>query len=151
MSIRFTVRTPSGNRPVTAFTQTVEMEVNRADIVEELTEQFERYERALVTNDVPALSAFFWDSPRAVRFGDRENQYGYDEIAAYRRAQPPIDPARQLARLVVTTFGCNFGVTSVEFIRTASADHGRQMQTWARVDGEWRIVAAHVSVPAPPA
>jgi len=38
----------------------------------------------------------------------------------------------------------------VEFRRTASGDCGRQLQTWARTDEGWRIVAAHVSLLTPP-
>jgi ketosteroid isomerase-like protein len=127
------------------------MEVNRADIVGEVTEAFERYEAALVANDVPTLCDFFWDSPRAVRYGDRESLYGHAEIAAFRRSQPVGNLARELRRVVITTFGSDLATASVEFRRTPSGDCGRQMQTWARMEDGWRIVAAHVSLLLPPA
>ncbi len=54
----------------------------------EVTAQFEAYEKALVTNDVAALDAFFWASPHAIRYGATENLYGAEEIAAFRAARP---------------------------------------------------------------
>ena len=47
-------------------------EVNRPDIVAEITEVFEAYEAALVTHDVQAMTEAFWDSELAVRYGVRE-------------------------------------------------------------------------------
>jgi hypothetical protein len=41
-------------------------------IVAEVKSAFEAYEAALISNDVPALENFFWDSPEAVRFGESE-------------------------------------------------------------------------------
>lgn len=121
-------------------------DVNRPEIVREVTERFERYEAALVSNDVDVLSELFWADPRTVRYGDRENLYGHEEIEVFRKSRPVGDLRRDLGRRVVTTFGTDAATTSVEFTRTRSGGRGRQTQTWIRTADGWRIVAAHVSL-----
>jgi hypothetical protein len=39
------------------------MEINLPDVVAEVIAAFERYERALVSNDVATLDELFWQSP----------------------------------------------------------------------------------------
>ena len=65
------------------------LEINIPEIVAEVTEAFMQYERALVTNDVAALDAMFWNSPKTLRFGIAENLYGYAAIASFRSNRPP--------------------------------------------------------------
>jgi hypothetical protein len=121
--------------------------VNDPKTLAEVEAEFARYEAALVGNDVAALDAFFWHDPRAIRYGVGENLYGFDEIAAFRAARPATGLARTLSRTIVTTFGSDFATASTLFHRDpASGKTGRQMQTWARIDGRWRIVSAHVSL-----
>jgi uncharacterized protein (TIGR02246 family) len=122
------------------------VEVNRPEVLEELSEAFGRYEAALIGNDLATLAELFWDSPLAVRFGDGQNLYGHDQITAFRTARAADDVKRDLDRVVITTFGADVATTSAEFRRVASGTRGRQMQTWVRTDGGWRIVAAHVSL-----
>lgn len=121
------------------------MEVNRPEVLAEVTGCFERYERALVENDVALLTQLFWDSRLVVRFGPDENLYGNEDIAAYRSRRPTGDLKRTVRRAVVTTFGSDFATTSVEFQRITSGVSGRQSQSWVRTADGWRIVAAHVS------
>jgi hypothetical protein len=125
------------------------MDVNRADVVSEVTACFERYEAALVGNDLATLAELFWDSSLVVRFGADENLYGYAQICAFREQRPTDDLTRTLTRTVVTTYGSDFATTSAEFVRLASGDVGRQSQSWLRTESGWRIVAAHVSVRSP--
>jgi hypothetical protein len=47
---------------------------------------------------------------------------------------------------MITTYGTDFGTTNTEFFRESSPLIGRQSQTWVRIPGGWRIVAAHVSM-----
>ncbi len=123
------------------------MDIDLPEIKAEVEEAFARYEQALVTNDVDALQALFWNSPRTIRYGIAENLYGYDEIGAFRAARSPVGLARSTSRTVITTFGNDFATASTLFHRqTASGKVGRQMQTWARTPDGWRVVAAHVSV-----
>jgi hypothetical protein len=125
------------------------MDINRPGVVAEVSAWFQRYETALVSNDVATLAELFWDSRLVVRFGTDENLYGYEAICTFRDGRPTDDLARQLTRTVVTTYGFDFATTSVEFVRLVSGEVGRQSQAWIRTDAGWRIVAAHVSVLVP--
>jgi len=87
-----------------------------------------------------------------MRFGVTENLYGIAEIAAFRRARPGINLARQVKRLDIVAFGRDFASVTVEFTRELQDQtiFGRQSQTWVRMAEGWRIVAAHVSLLPPP-
>jgi phage shock protein PspC (stress-responsive transcriptional regulator) len=121
------------------------VEVNLPDVVAEVRAAFERYERALTTNDVATLDALFWKSPHTVRYGLAENLYGHDAIASFRRMRRATDLDRVLTNTVITTFGRDVATASTEYQRVDSGRRGRQMQTWVRMPDGWRIVAAHVS------
>jgi hypothetical protein len=123
------------------------MEIDLPDVVADVRAAFDRYERALVSNDVDALDALFRDDPRTIRFGGTENLFGYDQIKAFRAARSPIGLARTLANIVITTYGRDFAIASTLFHRTTMPGKvGRQMQTWVRFPDGWFVVAAHVSV-----
>lgn len=123
------------------------MEINRPDVVAEITAEFERYEKALVTNDTATLNAKFRDDARTIRYGVGENLYGFREIEAFRAAVWPIGLDRTLSKTVITTFGRDYAVVSTLFHRPSMPGKiGRQMQTWVRFPEGWRVVAAHVSV-----
>jgi hypothetical protein len=123
------------------------MEVDLPEVVAEVKAAFERYEKALVSNDVATLDAIFHDDARTIRYGGAENLYGYGEVKAFRAARSPAGLARALSRTVITTYGRDFAVASTLFHRPAMpAKVGRQMQTWVRFPEGWRVVAAHVSV-----
>ena len=74
------------------------MDIDLPDVVTEVRAAFERYEAALVSNDVEALGSLFHDDPRTIRYGGGENLYGYDEIAAFRAGRSPLGLARELSR-----------------------------------------------------
>jgi len=122
------------------------LEINRPDVLAEVRAVFDRYEVALVTNDVDTLDELFWASPLTVRYGLGENLYGRDAIVAFRRARSPLNLARTLRNTVITTFGADFATASTEFLRPPGTAVGRQMQTWMRTAAGWRVVAAHVSL-----
>jgi hypothetical protein len=123
------------------------MEIDRPDVVAEVEAAFERYERALVANDVAVLDAAFRNDARTIRYGGGENLYGYREIEAFRAARSPAGLARMLSRTQITTYGNDFAVASTLFHRTTSPGKvGRQMQTWVRFPDGWFVVAAHVSM-----
>jgi hypothetical protein len=123
------------------------MEVDLPEVVAEVKAAFERYEQALVTNDVATLDALFHDDARTIRYGGAEILYGYGEIKAFRAARAPHGLERMLSKTVITTYGRDFAVASTLFHRlTMSGKVGRQMQTWVRFAEGWRVVAAHVSV-----
>ena len=123
------------------------MDIDLPEVVAEVRAAFDRYEEALVANDVATLDALFRDDPRTIRYGGTENLYGYGEIEAFRAARPPAGLARTLSRTVITAYGREVAVASTLFRRTSAPGKiGRQMQTWVRFAEGWRVVAAHVSL-----
>jgi Protein of unknown function (DUF3225) len=123
------------------------MDIDLPPVKAEVEAAFALYEKALMTNDVRALQALFWDSPRTIRYGIGENLYGFQEIGAFRAARSPVGLARTISKTVITTYGSDFATASTLFHRETARDTvGRQMQTWVRTPDGWRVVAAHVSV-----
>ena len=123
------------------------MEIDLPEVVAEVRAAFERYEQALVSNDIATLDSQFHKDERTIRYGITENLYGYGEVAAFRAARPAINLARTRSRTVITTYGRDFAVASTLFHRdSAPTKIGRQMQTWVRLKEGWRVVAAHVSL-----
>jgi hypothetical protein len=123
------------------------MQIDLPEALTEVTEQFERYEKALVSNDVAALGELFRDDARTLRYGVGEILYGYDAISAFRAARSPIGLGRRTDKTVITTYGRDTAVASTLFYRDSLPNKvGRQMQTWVRFPEGWRIVAAHVSI-----
>ena len=123
------------------------MQVDLPDVLAEVTEQFARYEKALVSNDVAVLDDLFRADTRTLRYGIGENLYGHDAIAAFRAARSPVGLMRKTAKTVITTYGRDTAVASTLFYRDSlSGRVGRQMQTWVRFPEGWKIVAAHVSI-----
>ena len=114
------------------------MEIDLPEVLAEVREAFERYEHALVNNDVAALDGFFREDPRTLRYGVGENLYGYAEIKAFRAARSPAGLARTRSKTVITTYGRDFAVASTLFHtngrqgRTADADLGALSRRLAR-------------------
>jgi hypothetical protein len=127
------------------------MDIDLPEVGAEVKAEFDRYEKALMTNDVAVLCAIFHDDPRTIRYGGAEILYGFAEIEAFRAARSPVGLARTLSRTVITTYGRDFAVASTLYDRPSFPGKiGRQMQTWVRFPQGWRIVAAHVSMIDPP-
>jgi hypothetical protein len=128
------------------------MEVDLPDVLAEVTEQFARYEAALVSNDIAVLDELFRADNRTLRYGVGENLYGYEAIMAFRAARSPIGLGRKTDKTVITSYGRDTAVASTLFYREQLVGKvGRQMQTWVRFPEGWRIVAAHVSIINEPA
>jgi hypothetical protein len=122
------------------------MEIDSPEVVAEVRAAFDRYEKALNDNDVPALNATFRDDPRTIRYGGAEILYGYAEIKAFRTARTP-PGTRTISKTVISTYGRDHAVASTLFHRPSLPGKiGRQMQTWVRFPEGWRVVAAHVSM-----
>jgi hypothetical protein len=123
------------------------MDIDLPEVVAEVRREFERYEQALISNDVSVLDAIFRDDPRTIRYGGGENLYGFGEIAAFRAARSPAGLARTISKTVITAYGRDVAVASTLFDRPSQPGKiGRQMQTWVRFPEGWRVVAAHVSL-----
>jgi hypothetical protein len=123
------------------------MEIDLPDVVTEVRAAFERYEKALVSNDVATLDELFRDDARTVRYGVNEILYGYADIKSFRGARSPVALGRKLSRTVITSYDRDFAVASTLYERpSAPGKLGRQMQTWVKFPEGWRVVAAHVSL-----
>jgi hypothetical protein len=123
------------------------MDIDLPDVVAEVSDAFERYEKALVSNDVPTLNELFRDDPRTIRYGAGEILYGAAETKSFRGPRSPVALGRTRSRTVITTYGRDFAVASTLYERpSASGKLGRQMQTWVKFPEGWRVVAAHVSL-----
>jgi hypothetical protein len=120
--------------------------INIPEIIAEVTDAFMRYERALIANDTEALDTLFWNTPHTIRYGVRENLYGFDAIADFRRNGPIMDLARTLMNTVITSYGRDFATANTEFQRPGFAITGRQSHVWIRTAEGWKIAAAHVSL-----
>ena len=119
------------------------MKINDPKVVAEVSVTFQRYQDAIIENDIAVLNELFWDDALTLRYGTGENLYGHKEIAGYRSARNPAGLARVETKRVVTTYGQDYATTNIEFTRQGRV--GRQSQAWVRMPEGWRIVAAHVS------
>ena len=115
-------------------------------IVLEVAAAFERYEDALIRNDVALLNDFFLHRDDTVRFGIREQCYGYAAISAWRSTATSVAPGRQILRRVIAPLGDDVACVSTEFSDPSTPGVGRQSQTWLRTPLGWKIAAAHVSM-----
>jgi Protein of unknown function (DUF3225) len=122
------------------------MEINSPKVLAEVTAAFDRYEQALVVNDVVVLDELFWNSPHTLRYGVGENLYGYKEIADFRASRPSAGLNRTVLRTAITTYGDAMATANIEFHREGGNKVGRQSQTWVKMPEGWRVVAAHVSL-----
>ena len=119
------------------------MEINNPGVLAEITAQFNRYQQAIIDNDIAVLNELFWHDALTIRYGTGENLYGHQEIAAYRGARDPKSVLRVVGKSIVTSYGHDAATTNIEFSRAGR--NGRQSQAWIRMPQGWRIVAAHVS------
>jgi hypothetical protein len=123
------------------------MDIDLPEVVAEVRAAFDRYEKALNTNDLDALNDTFKNAPQTIRYGIGENLYGYDQIKAFRGARAPVGLLRTISQTVITTYGRDHAVASTLFRReTVPGKLGRQQQTWVRFPDGWHVVAAHVSL-----
>ena len=121
--------------------------VNESALVAEMTELYMKYEAALCSNNTAVLDEFFWDSGDVVRFGLKENQYGVEDIRAFRNSRPGFKLEREIINLKVVAFGEDSAAVTLEFRRFINGEEhlGRQSQMWVRFSEGWKVVSAHVS------
>lgn len=124
------------------------MKINDPDVVAEIVALAERYEHALMTDDVAEMDALFHDALTTVRYGVGEVLYGADEIRAFRKGRGG-SPQRRIGRVAIATYGGDFATVNIEFFRQGSDRRGRQSQAWVRLAEGWKIVSAHVSIEGP--
>jgi hypothetical protein len=116
-------------------------------VVAEVTALFQRYEAALMANDLAALDAFFWPDERLTRYGIADRQWGISALRDFRAGSPAPSFTRRLEHLRILAIGTDCAVAQVEVVRSDTSLRGFQTQTWVRFAGQgWRIVSAHVSM-----
>lgn len=121
------------------------MTIDDPQMLAEVTAAFHAYERALMTDDIPAMDALFHDAPTTNRYGVGEVLYGIDAIRAFRKGRGG-SPQRILGRIAITTYGDAFATADAEFFRDGSDRCGRQSQAWVKFADGWKVVSAHVSL-----
>jgi len=125
------------------------MDVNRPDVLNEVTKKFLAYEEAINTNNITVLDNTFLDSKHTVRFGMTEELWSYEEIRAFRRVSNTAGIPRTLDRYEITTYGDRMAIANCIFRRAGVNKIGRQSQTWIKFNDGWRVVSAHVSLVDP--
>ena len=123
------------------------MDIDLPEVVAEVRDAFALYEKALVSNDVPALNSCFATirAPSAMAPAKFSMATPRSRRSAPRARRSAL--GRTLSRTVITTYGRDFAVASTLYERpSAPGKIGRQMQTWVKFPEGWRVVAAHVSL-----
>jgi ketosteroid isomerase-like protein len=121
------------------------MKINDEVIVSQIEAASDRYEAALLANDLETLDASFWQDARVMRISARDELQGIENIRRFRAGRAPGEVARDYLSREITCFGDHTALINITFLRKADARVGRQTQTWVRFDGSWRIVSAHIS------
>src|SRR5258708_17980543 len=117
------------------------MELDLPDVLAEVTAQFARYEKALVSNDVAVLDELFRNDSRTLRYGIAENLYGYGAISGFRAARSPRALMRKTDKTVISTYGRDTAVASTLFYHdNAPGEAGQQKQTWLRFSESRKIL-----------
>jgi len=112
-----------------------------------LLDAFWRYEAALMANDLDELDRLFAPGPDTLRGDAAGLLVGHDAIGAFRRGRGGA-PKRDIVDVIVRTIDADAAVV-VAITAPATGGRGQQTQVWRRVDGDWAVAVAHVSVPAP--
>lgn len=121
------------------------MTIDDPKVVAQVRAAFDRYEAALMADDIPAMDALFHEAPTTIRYGVGEVLYGIEQIRAFRRGRGG-SPQRVLTRVEIHAFGPDHATANAEFRRDGDPRRGRQSQAWVRFADGWKVVSAHVSI-----
>ena len=108
---------------------------------------FWEYERALMANDLPTLNRLFLDDPSTLRGDSAGILVGHAAIGEFRKGRGGA-PARTIAHVEVVEISEDAALIIAVTV-PATGGRGQQSQLWLRGGGEWRVRAAHVSLPVP--
>ncbi|GLL14955.1 hypothetical protein GCM10017577_61040 [Pseudonocardia halophobica] len=120
--------------------------VSPAPVPEGLLGAFDAYETALLANDVATLDALFAPGPDTVRGDGTTLLVGHDAIAGFRSGRVVI-PTRRVAGLQVRPIGDDAALVMASTEEPSNGATGLQTQLWQRLDGTWKVTAAHVTLP----
>ena len=121
------------------------MDVNLPDVVAEVTAAFQRYEKALLADDVDVIDELFWNDDKTLRYGPNGTLESHKALSAFRRGRGIGPWTRTLQNTRIVTFGRDYAVANTESTRPGAEGISRQSQTWVRMKDGWKIVSAHVS------
>ncbi len=110
-----------------------------------MIDAFWEYERALMANDLDRLDSLFADD--AIRGDAAGILSGHDAISAFRKGRGGA-PARTILRIERVEIDADNALI-IAITEPLTGGRGQQTQLWTRVDGSWRVKAAHVALPAP--
>lgn len=98
-----------------------------------------------MANDLPTLDRLFLDDAATVRGDAAGILVGHDAISAFRVGRGGA-PARTILHVEVVDIDPDAALV-IAITQPATGGRGQQSQLWIRVAGEWRVRAAHVSLP----
>ncbi|MDX6234765.1 MAG: amidase [Nocardioidaceae bacterium] len=107
---------------------------------------FWAYERALMSNDLEALDQLFAPGDETLRGDAAGLLVGHDRISAFRGGRGGA-PKRTIVETHVQAIDESHALI-VAITELLTGGRGQQTQLWARIDGNWVVTAAHVSVAA---
>jgi amidase len=110
---------------------------------DDLFTAFEDYERAILSNDLDALDAFFAPGPHTLRGDGAGLLVGHEAITAFRSVRGGV-PARTIERVEYRPLNQDAALI-VSVSRYLGGGTGLQTQLWERIAGRWLITAAHVT------
>lgn len=113
---------------------------------DDLRAAFERYEAAILANDLDVLDDSFAPGAQTLRGDGAGLLVGHDAISAFRGVRGGV-PARTIERIEYRPLGGDVALL-VSVSRYAGGGTGLQTQVWERIDGRWLITAAHVTARA---
>lgn len=113
------------------------------NIPDELISAVHNYEKALLADDLDALSDAFEPSENIVRTDERGPLIGQTQIKAFRGKRGGITRRTLRAlHIIMLDDATAFTVGTSEF---ETGGKGAQTQLWRATDGIWRMVGAHVT------
>jgi amidase len=112
-----------------------------------LLDAFWQYEAALMANDLEALDRLFAPGPDTLRGDAGGILIGHDAISAFRKGRGGA-PKRAIVDVIVREIDPDAAMV-IAVTAPATGGRGQQTQLWRRIDGNWVVEVAHVSLPAP--
>lgn len=112
-------------------------------IPDDLRAAFDRYERAILANDVDVLDEMFAPGPQTLRGDGAGLLVGHEAISAFRGVRGGVPP-REIERIEYRPLADGVALL-VSVSRYRGGGTGLQTQLWQRIDGRWLITAAHVT------
>lgn len=114
----------------------------------ELITALNRYESALMSNDLDTMAELFADDPRGIPVTRADASgvlIGHEAITAFRSGRGGA-PQRVLLHRNIRPLGVDAACVVSEF-ETRSGGRVIQSQVWQRLYGNWQIVDAHLTYP----